>query len=80
MFGNLPALRKDHEIDVGGAFLAGWRGEHGEDRRVRVIEQNGADRREGPQVVFVRRVIAVPGDDIERRVADFADMKAAAPF
>src|SRR5580704_15736030 len=80
MFGNLPALRKDHEIDVRGAGLAGWRGENREDRRVRVIEQNCADRREGPQVVFVGHVIAVPGDDVERRMAGFGQMEAAAPF
>ena len=28
MLGNGPALGKDHEVDVGGAFLARWRGQH----------------------------------------------------
>ena len=35
-----------------------------------MIEQDGADRREAPQVVLVGRVVAVPGDDVERRVVE----------
>ena len=35
-----------------------------------MIEHDRADRREVTQVVFVGRVIAVPRDDVERRLAD----------
>ena len=33
-----------------------------------------------PQIVFVGRVIAMPGDDIERRVIEIAGIELAAPF
>ena len=45
-----------------------------------MIEQQRADRREGSQIVFVGGVVAVPGDDVERRMADLGDMELAAPF
>ena len=45
-----------------------------------MIEQNGSNRRESAKVIFVGRVIAMPRDDVERRMADLSDMEAAAPF
>src|SRR6516165_5256453 len=35
-----PPLRENHEIDIRPPGLVRWRCEHGEDRRVRMIEQN----------------------------------------
>ena len=46
------------------------RGQHGEDRRVRMVEADRADRVEAREIVFVGRVIAVPGDDVERRMVE----------
>ncbi len=51
--------------------LAG-RGQHGEDRRVGMVEAHRADGVEAREIVFVGRVVAVPGDDVERRVVDSA--------
>ena len=48
----------------------GGRGQHGEDRRVGMVEADRAHRVEAREIVFVRRVIAVPGDDVERRVVE----------
>ena len=45
-----------------------------------MVEQNGADRREPPEIVFVGSVIAVPGDDVERRTRDLGPIKFAPPF
>ena len=75
-----PAIREDHEVDIGGARRLGGRGQHGEDRGVGMVEQDRPDRGEAAQIVFVGRVVAVPGDDIERRVIDLASPRAAAPF
>src|SRR5438270_238770 len=47
-----------------------WRREHGEDRRIGMIERDGVDDVELPQVVFVRRVVAVPRHDVERRMIE----------
>lgn len=80
MFGDEPALGKDHEIDVRGASLARRRCQDRKNGRVGVIEQNGSNRRESAKVIFVGRVIAMPRDDVERRMADLSDMEAAAPF
>src|SRR4249919_647416 len=41
-----------------------------EDRRIGMVEADRADRVEVAQVVLVRRVVAVPPDDVERRMAD----------
>ena len=45
-----------------------------------MIEHDRADRREMTQVVFVGRVISVPRDDVERRLADLGAVEFAAPF
>ena len=42
--------------------------QHQEDRRIRMVEADRADRVEAAQVVFVRRVVAVPRDHVERRM------------
>ena len=46
------------------------RGQHSEDRRVGMIEADRVDDVEAREVVLVRRVVAVPGDDVERRMVD----------
>ncbi|MNS21475.1 hypothetical protein D3C72_532390 [compost metagenome] len=51
---------------------AGRRGQHGEDRRVRVVEADRTDGVEAAQVVLVRHVVAVPGDHVQWRVLQFA--------
>ena len=35
-----------------------------------MVEADRADGREGAQIVLVRRVIAVPGDDVDRRMGE----------
>ena len=50
--------------------LAGGRGEHGEERRIGVVEADRADRHEAREVVLVRHVVAVPGDHVERRMRE----------
>ena len=46
------------------------RRQHGEDRRIGMVEADRVDRVEAREVVLVRRVVAVPRDDVERRVVD----------
>ncbi|MPL83872.1 hypothetical protein SDC9_29831 [bioreactor metagenome] len=80
VLGHHPALAEQHEIDVGGAFLTRGRGQHGEDRRIGMVEQDRTHRAVGAQIVFVGAVIAVPGDDVERAVIDPGLVEAAAPL
>ena len=75
-----PALREDHEVDVGGARRVRRRGHHRVDRRIGMVVEQRADRREAPQVVFVGIVVAVPGDHVERRMRHLGAIKLAAPF
>ena len=65
-----PARRKDHEIAIGGAGDFAGCGQHRKDRRVGMVEADRAQRVEPRQIVFVGRVIAVPGDDVERRMVE----------
>ena len=65
MLGDLPALGKDDEVDIRGPFLSRGRGHDREDRGIGMIEQDGADRGEGLEIIFVWRIVAVPADDIE---------------
>src|SRR3546814_3094724 len=50
------------------------------DRGIGMVEAHRVHRAEALEVVLVGRVIAVPGDHVERRLAEFADMEAAAPL
>src|SRR5664279_5485167 len=42
-----------------------------------MVEQHRPDRRETPQVVFAGGKIAVPGDHVERRLAELGDIELA---
>ena len=45
-----------------------------------MVERDRADGVEPAQIVSVRRVVAVPGDDVERRVIDLARPEISAKF
>ena len=45
-----------------------------------MVETDGADRREGPQIVFVWRVIAVPCHHINRRMRQHGHEQLSAPL
>src|SRR5882724_194529 len=45
-----------------------------------MIEEDGSDGRIPSEVVFVGSVIAVPSDDVERRVPDGRGPKRPSPF
>ncbi|CAM2144933.1 hypothetical protein PT2222_160209 [Paraburkholderia tropica] len=70
VLGREPARRKDHEVDRVDARRVSRRVQHEEDRWIRMVEADRADRIEVAQIIFVRRVIAVPGHHVERRMAD----------
>src|SRR5205823_7558382 len=59
------------------ARRVGHRLQHQEDRWVRMIVADRADRVEAAQIIFVRRAIAVPRDDVERRMTDFGTPQIA---
>ena len=80
VLGHHPALAEQHEVDVRRARLPRGRGQHGEDRRIGMVEQDRADRAIGAQVVLVGRVIAVPGHHVERAVTDMGLMELSAPL
>ena len=80
VFRDQPTLREYHEVDIGDPGLARWRGQHREDRRIGMIEQQRPDRREIAQIVLIGRVISVPGYDVKRRMVDLAKIKFSAPF
>ncbi len=63
-----PTRREDNEIGDGGPDVVGWSGQDGEDRRVGMVEGDGADGVEAAEVVFIGVVVAVPGDDVEGSV------------
>src|SRR5258706_11358618 len=53
MLGNGPPLWEDHEVDIGGSFLTGGRGQHKEDRRGWGVEKEGDDRGKRSLIVFI---------------------------
>ena len=75
-----PARREDDEVDIGGAGHIRRRGQHAVDRRIGMIEAHRADHHEAREVVFVRRKIAVPGDDVERRMIHLRRPQIALEF
>ena len=70
ILGGEPARREDHEVDRIDARRVARRLQHEKDRRIGMVEADRADRVEVAQVVLVRRVVAVPRDHVERRMAD----------
>uniref|UniRef100_A0A0N4ZLE2 Glucosamine_iso domain-containing protein n=1 Tax=Parastrongyloides trichosuri TaxID=131310 RepID=A0A0N4ZLE2_PARTI len=80
VLGYHPAGREDDEVAVGGAWRIAGRSEHGEDRRVGMIEADRADGVETAQVVFVRHVVAVPGHHVQRAVVEGGRPQLAAVF
>ena len=64
----IPARRKHHEVERVRALLVERCADHGVHRRIAMIEARVADRRERVEVVDVRHVVAMPCDDVERRV------------
>src|ERR1700757_508567 len=80
MFGDYPAWRENDEIDVRRALDRAWCGEHGVDRWVRMIEGNCIHAVKIFQIVFVRRIVAVPCHDIKRRVVNLSDPEIAEKF
>ena len=70
VLGHHPARREDHEVGVGPARHVARAGQHGEDRRIGMVEADRADRVEAREIVATRREIAVPGDDVERRMVE----------
>ena len=75
-----PAWWKDHKVNICGAFFGCGGCKHREDRRVGVIERDRANGRIVPQVVFVRRIITMPGNHVQRGMINLGTMKLAAPF
>ena len=65
------ARREDDKIERVHPRRIGDRLQHQKNRRVRMVVADRSHRIESPQVVLVRCVVAVPGDDVERRVVDF---------
>ncbi|MNM86767.1 hypothetical protein D3C81_989290 [compost metagenome] len=65
-----PARPEDDKVDGVHARGVRRRLQHQEDRRIRVVEADRADGVEAAQVVLVRRVVAVPGHHVQRRMAD----------
>jgi hypothetical protein len=80
MFGNDPTRREYRKVAIGRAWNCRWSTQHCVDRRVGVIEGDTIDAIESRHVVFVRRIVAVPGDDVERRVVNERGPEAAEEF
>lgn len=66
--GDVPARREDEEVGERRVEVARLGREHAEDGRVDVVDRDGADIDEFRQVVLVRNVVPVPGDDVEGAV------------
>src|SRR5277367_6576287 len=70
VFSGKPSRRKDDKVNGVNAGRVTWRVQHQENRRVWMVEADGADRVEKPQVVLVRRIVSVPCDHVERRMTN----------
>ena len=75
-----PAGRKNDEIDAVHARRVAGRLQDQEDGGVRMVETHGAHGVEGAQIVLVRRIVAVPCDDVQRRMVDGRAPQPAGEF
>lgn len=60
-----PAWGKYYEIGYSRARSQTRTGKHGENTRITVIETNRIDYHKFGKIIFIRHIIAMPGDDIE---------------
>ena len=80
VLGHHPARRENDEIQVRRAGHFRRRGQDGEYRRVRMVEADRPDGVEVRQIILVGRMVAVPGDDVERRMIDVGGPQVAGVF
>ncbi len=80
ILGHHPAFAKQHKVDIRRARNARRRGQHRENRGVGMIEKHRAHRAIGFQIVFARRIIAMPCHHVQRRMADAGFVELPAPF
>src|SRR4051794_9058884 len=66
------------EVERVRALLVEGRTQHGEHRRIAMVEARVADRAECIEVIHVRRLIAMPARDVERRMILTRFVKLAA--
>lgn len=60
-----PAWGKYYEIGYSRTRPQTRTGEHGENTRITVIETNRIDNHKFGKIIFIRHIIAMPGNDIE---------------
>lgn len=75
-----PTGRKNDKVSNCGAHVFRWGGEHREDARVGMIVGDGTNGAEAGEVVFIRVVEAMPGDDVEGRVCLGGRKEATSKF
>ena len=80
VFHRHPAFAKQDKVDIRRALHPAWRGQHGKDRRIGMIEQDRTDGAIVAQIIFAGRVIAMPCHHIQGRVVDERLMELALPF
>lgn len=68
VLGHEPAGREDDKVSNGGSDMVRWSSEDGKYGWIRVVEGDGSDGVEAAEVVLVRVVVTVPGDDVEGSV------------
>src|SRR5262249_26168538 len=80
VFRDEPSVWENHEVDIGGAGRLRRRGEHREDRWVGMIKQDRTDGGVLAEIVFVRRIVPVPGNDVEWGIFERSDPQIASPL
>ena len=65
-----PAVWEADKVDIGRTRRFARRGQHCENTGVGMVEQQRSHGRVPAEVVFVRRIIAVPRHDVERALTD----------
>lgn len=63
---DVPPGREDEKVCEWSTRLAAFRGENAEDGRVDMILADGTYVDEVCEIILVRNVVPVPGDDVER--------------
>lgn len=63
--GDVPARGKDEEVGKRGWWVTRLCGQDAEDTRVNVVNRDGSDVDKLGEIVLVRDIIAVPGNDVE---------------
>ena len=80
VFGHQPTRRENAKINLRCAGNFRWRCQYRVNRRIRMIEAYRVDAIEALEIVFIRRIVSMPGHHVQWRMVDLCGPQMTLKF